>query len=130
VPYLILANIILVMHSLVVAFVIFGFVFIVIGKVRKWGWSRKFWFRLVHLLAMSIVTLQSWVGVICPLTIWENKLRSLAGEEAYEGSFVQYWLRELIFFDAAPWVFVSAYTVFVALIIIYWFIYPPQKRNR
>jgi hypothetical protein len=118
------------MHSLVVAFVIFGFVFIVIGKVRKWRWSRKFWFRLVHLMAMSIVTIQSWVGVICPLTVWENKLRSLAGEEAYRGSFIQYWLRELIFFEAAPWVFVLVYTVFVALVIIYWFIYPPQKRNR
>ena len=75
------ADLLLFGHVLFVAFVIGGFAFVVIGKLVGWAWVRNPWFRLAHLAAIGIVTLQSWIGVVCPLTTWEMALRRGAGDE-------------------------------------------------
>ena len=77
---LIAADAILVGHMLFVAFVISGLFLIITGKVLSWSWVRNPWFRLVHLLAIGIVTLEAWAGVFCPLTRWEMAFRSKAGD--------------------------------------------------
>ncbi|NNE35497.1 MAG: DUF2784 family protein, partial [Rhodothermales bacterium] len=66
-------------HVLFVAFVIFGLVLILAGKLRAWSWVRNPWFRLAHLAGIAVVVLQSWLGAICPLTKWEVALREKAG---------------------------------------------------
>ena len=69
---LLLADEILVVHVLFVCFVVFGLVAVYLGYFLNWLWVRNLSFRLLHLLAIGIVVLQSWLGVICPLTIWAN----------------------------------------------------------
>ena len=88
--YLIAADAILFTHVLFVVFVIFGLLLILTGKVFSWSWVRNPWFRLVHLLGIGIVMLQSWVGAICPLTNWEMAFRSKAGDAIYAGSFLSH----------------------------------------
>ncbi|MBT59478.1 MAG: hypothetical protein CL393_08140, partial [Acidiferrobacteraceae bacterium] len=78
VAYLIAADMMLFMHVLFVAFVIAGLVFVFVGKIASWPWVLNPWFRLLHLVAIAVVVLQSWLGVICPLTIWEMQLREKA----------------------------------------------------
>ena len=73
--YRIMADTILVIHASFVAFVILGFIFIILGALRPWAWVRNMWFRLIHLLSIGVVVLEAWVGGICPLTEWENRLR-------------------------------------------------------
>ena len=127
--YRILADAILVFHVLYIAFVVGGQLLIVVGLMFKWSWVRNFWFRILHLAAIWIVVLQAWVGVICPLTDWENALRAKAGQTTYTGGFIQYWLHKLIFFEAEPWVFGVVYTAFGTLVLLTWFYGAPTRRK-
>lgn len=125
--YLVVADAILVTHVLFVCFVVLGLILIFIGKWRSWEWVHHFWFRVTHLLAIAIVVLQSWLGAICPLTIWEMKLRVLAGDRVYSGSFVAHWLGELLYYRAPDWVFVLLYTAFGSLVLASWFWVRPRR---
>lgn len=131
--YSLAADALLVIHVLFVIFVVFGLVLIYVGKMRNWGWVRNFRFRIAHLLAIGVVVLQSWLGVVCPLTIWEMDLRAKAGDAIYEGSFITHWLSELLYYQAPQWAFVLCYTVFGALVLSSWFVVRPRlvsKGNR
>ena len=86
------ADILLIIHVLFVIFVVAGLMLIFIGKMRHWRWVRWPLFRVVHFIGIGIVVMQSWLGVICPLTIWEMMLREKAGEVVYAGSFISHWL--------------------------------------
>ncbi len=123
---LLAADALLVVHALFIAFVVFGLVLVITGIFRNWRWTRNPWFRLAHLGAIGLVVLQSWLGMVCPLTTWENQLRQLAGQGGYAGSFVQHWLHKLIFYQAETWVFTLSYTVFAALVALAWCLAPPD----
>lgn len=125
--YLILADAILVTHVLFVCFVVLGLVLVFIGKWRCWQWIHDFRFRIAHLCAIVVVVLQSWLGVICPLTIWEMKLRALAGDHVYSGSFIAHWLGELLYYRAPEWVFILLYTAFAALVVASWYWVRPRR---
>ena len=124
--YSLVADAILVTHVLFVAFVVLGLILIFVGKFLSWLWVRNPWFRVTHLLGIGVVVLQSWFGVICPLTIWEMDLRSKAGDTIYEGSFITHWLNELLYYQAPSWVFVVCYTVFGGLVLASWFLVRPR----
>jgi len=125
--YLIAADAILVTHALFVCFVVFGLILIFIGKWRDWRWVYRFSFRIAHLIAIAIVVLQSWFGMICPLTIWEMELRALAGDQVYAGSFIAHWLEQLLYYRAPEWVFALIYTSFGALVVASWFWVRPRR---
>jgi hypothetical protein len=84
-------------HVLFVGFVVLGLVMIFAGGALGWRWVRNPWLRLAHLLAIGVVVLQSWLGVICPLTTLENRLRVLAGQEGYAGGFIDHYLVPVIY---------------------------------
>ena len=128
--YLLLADAILVLHFLFVAFVVAGLALIALGGWRRWAWVRKRWFRLAHLAAIGIVVAQAWLGQICPLTTLEMWLRSEAGEAGYSGSFIQYWVSRALYYRAPAWVFGLAYTVFAALVVAAWKWVPPLPSAR
>jgi hypothetical protein len=125
--YLLAADLLLLGHVLFVGFVVFGLILIVIGKPLAWAWVRNPWFRITHLVAIGIVVLQSWFGIICPLTTWEMAFRERAGDAAYTGSFISHWLETLLYYNAPPWVFVVCYTAFGALVVVSWIWVPPRK---
>ena len=125
--YLLAADAILVTHFLFVCFVVFGLLLIFIGQWRAWTWVRNYRFRLAHLVAIAIVVLQSWLGMICPLTIWEMDLRALAGERVYAGSFIAHWIEQLLYYRAPDWVFILLYTAFGGLVVASWFWVRPKK---
>lgn len=126
-----LADVVLVVHVAFIAFVIFGLVLTWIGWLRRWGWVRNPWFRLVHLAAIGVVAAQALFGIICPLTIWEDELRLLAGGEGrYAGSFIQHWLHQLIFFEAEGSVFTIAYLGFFAAVAASWWLVPPRRPKK
>lgn len=127
--YRLAADLLLISHVSFVVFVVLGLVAIYLGNWLSWVWIRNFWFRLLHLAAIAIVVAESWLGAICPLTIWEMQLRDLAGEESYEGSFIQHWLQTLLYYEAPEWVFIVCYTLFGGLVAASWFIVPPKSRK-
>ena len=126
--YLVLADLVLVVHAAYIAFVIVGLVLVWVGWMRGWQFVRNPWFRLAHLAAIGVVAAQALFGVICPLTIWEDQLRLLAGGEGrYAGSFIQHWLHRFIFFEAEGYVFTIAYVAFFLAVALSYWVIPPSR---
>ncbi|MBX3451388.1 MAG: DUF2784 domain-containing protein [Planctomycetaceae bacterium] len=126
--YQLAANGVLILHVGYVAFVVLGLLLILVGGLFRWRWVRNRWFRAVHLLAITIVVLESWLNITCPLTTLENWLRVKAGAETYEGDFIAIWLHSILFFDLPPWVFVYGYTAFGAAVLAGLILVPPKLR--
>lgn len=122
----VLADLIVVVHALFVAFVVLGLGVILIGVALHWGWVRNFWFRLAHLAAIGFVVLEAAVGMVCPLTAWESRLRLAAGQEPYPGDFIGYWAHRLIFYEAEPWVFTAVHSVFGLAVLAAFLLAPPN----
>ncbi len=127
--YAYLADLIVAVHVAYVSFVVVGQLFILLGLALRWGWVRNLWFRLAHLLAIVVVGLEAVCGIACPLTVWEDDLRRLAGQQVAEGSFLGRWLHNAIFFDFEPWVFNLAHIAF-ALLVLATFVWAPPRWGR
>lgn len=119
--YLAAADALLFTHVLFVAFVIIGLLLILAGRLFSWSWVRNPWFRVVHVAGIVVVVLQSWLGVICPLTIWEMEFRAKADDAVYAGSFISHWLERLLYYEAPDWAFIVCYTTFGLLVLLCWF---------
>jgi len=125
--FLLAADAVLLLHTLFVIFVVIGLILLFVGKARNWSWVRNPWFRVAHLLAITVIVVQSWFGLICPLTSLEMALRSRAGDTVYTGSFIAHWLESILYYQAPPWVFVVCYSVFGALVAASWFWISPRS---
>jgi len=128
--YRVLADLILLLHSSFVVFVIVGLVCVLIGGARRWRWVRNPWFRWAHLLAIVIVVAQAWLDVLCPLTTLEMALRERAGDVAYPGSFIAHWLEVLLYYQAPAWVFTACYTMFGLLVVASWYVVRPRSFSK
>jgi hypothetical protein len=122
----VLADVVVVVHAAFVAFVVFGMVAILAGLVLGWGWVRSFAFRALHLAAIGVVAALALADMSCPLTTLEKVLRRQAGQETYPGAFIGYWAHRLIFFQAEPWVFTLAYSLFGAAVLAAFLLGPPR----
>ncbi|MCX7818115.1 MAG: DUF2784 domain-containing protein [Kiritimatiellae bacterium] len=125
----ILADLILVLHFGYIAFIVGGQLLILIGGWWRWRWVRHRGFRLLHLGAIAFVTLEAWLGLPCPLTVWEDRLRRVAGQPGYQRSFLYDWIGRFIYFDASPITFAIAYTLFGLIIVASWRLIPPNKKS-
>ncbi len=125
--FLLAADVVLLLHVLFVAFVVIGLLLVFVGRFRAWSWVRNPRFRLAHLAAIGVVVVQSWLGLVCPLTHIEMALRSRAGDSVYSGTFMQYWLESILYYHVPPWVFVVCYTAFAAVVVASWFWVRPRR---
>ncbi|MEH6823855.1 MAG: DUF2784 family protein [Motiliproteus sp.] len=78
-----LADLVLLLHALLVVFVVAALLLTVVGGYSRWRWVRNWWFRLVHLVAIAVIVAQSWLGLLCPLTTLEMWLRGQTGGGQY-----------------------------------------------
>ena len=85
--YRILADVVVGIHALFVAFVVAG------GLLAlRWPWVAA-----VHLPAAvwgTLIELQGWV---CPLTPLEKSLRATAGQSGYQGGFIEHYLLPVLY---------------------------------
>jgi hypothetical protein len=129
--YRLAADLVLIVHTSFIAFVIFGLVVVLVGWWLGWSWVRNAWFRAAHLLAIGYVIWEAWTGRACPLTEWENALRIKGGQEPYgQAGCIAHWLHRVIFFDAEPWVFTTCYTLFGLLVLATFVLAPLRLRRR
>lgn len=120
-----LADLLLVLHVAFVAFVVGGFFLILIGAWRGWEWIRSPGFRYTHLAAIFFVATEALIGMACPLTVWEDRLRGAATDSG----FIERWLGRLLYYDFPAWVFICAYVSFAALVAFVLWRIPPRKRK-
>lgn len=111
-----LADAMVFFHLLYCAYVVVGQVVVVVAAPFRWEWARNPWFRYSHLLAIAIVVVEEAMGWRCPLTVWEEQLRALAGQATQQSeSFVGRLAHNTLFFDL-PQVFFT--TVHVAMGVV------------
>ena len=77
-----LADLVVVAHFLFVLFVIFGGLLVL-------RWPKV---AYVHLPVAVYGVLIEFVGWVCPLTPLEKRLRESAGQQGYEGGFVEHYI--------------------------------------
>ena len=119
-----LADFILVVHFLIVLFIVFGLVLVWIGAAAGWSWVRNRWFRYLHLAAIVFVAAEALLGVVCPLTVWEDMLRGGVRAE----SFVGRWVRQLLYYQAPEWVFTLIYSAWAAATLLTLRLVPPRRK--
>jgi hypothetical protein len=119
-----MADVILVVHFLIVAFIVGGLVLVWAGAALGWRWVRNPGFRYLHLGAIAFVAAEALLGVVCPLTVWEDMLRGGARAE----SFVGRWVRYFLYYDAPEWVFTAAYVAWAAATLATLRLVPPRRR--
>ena len=119
------ADLIGVVHTLFLLFVVVGQVLILAGWLLGWAWTRNRAFRDVHVGAIAYVVNQQWLGQWCPLTIWESEMRRRAGDQGYQAGFIADWLDRLLYYSAPGWVFTVVYTLFGALVMATFVYYRP-----
>ncbi|HYD96551.1 MAG TPA: DUF2784 domain-containing protein [Noviherbaspirillum sp.] len=127
-PFQLLADALLALHVALVLFVVGGLVVVVAGNLLQWQWVNLLWFRLAHLATITVVAAEAWLGFVCPLTTLEMWLRLKANAVTYDGSFIEHWLRALLFWELQPWVFTTAYTAFTLAVVAAWWYFPPRRR--
>jgi hypothetical protein len=87
--YRLLADFVVVFHGAFVLFASLGGLLVL--RRRRWAWLHVPAFLWAGFIELS--------GGICPLTPFENRLRSLGGEAAYRGDFIDRYLIPLLYPD-------------------------------
>src|SRR5437879_13527098 len=108
-----LADAVLLVHILFVLFIVGGFALILAGAGR-WGWVRNRAFRIAHLAAIVFVAVETLLGFTCPLTLWEDVLRTTGRGEH---SFIGRWLAWLLYYNLPECVFAIADCAFALAVV-------------
>lgn len=87
--YRLLADLVVLLHS---AFVLF----VVLGGLLALRWPRAAWLHLPTALWGAGI---EFAAGICPLTPLENHLRRLGGEAGYTGGFVEHYVLPVLYPD-------------------------------
>lgn len=85
--YRLLADFVLILHFLFIVFVVFG-------GLLVFRFPR---IALAHIPAACWGTFIELTGGLCPLTGMEVRLRQIAGDAGYSGSFIEYYILPIIY---------------------------------
>ncbi|MFC1481993.1 DUF2784 domain-containing protein [Candidatus Neomarinimicrobiota bacterium] len=125
-----LSDLVVLLHFAYAAFVVAGFILILLGWWRKWHWIRQPLFRWLHLGCIALVALESVAGLVCPLTLLENWLLVGTGATGYERDFIANLLYNLLYYDFPAWVFIIAYVTLAVLTAIIMILIPPDRHAK
>jgi hypothetical protein len=123
------ADLMVAIHVAYIAYVVLGQLLIIVAAPLKWQWARNPWFRSTHLTAIGIVAYEAIRGLRCPLTVWEEQLRELAGQ-VFNGSetFMGRVLHDLMFIENQPEIFFTTMYIGVLVLVIQGLLmYPPRN---
>jgi hypothetical protein len=125
------ADAVVVFHFCYVLFAVVGELLILLGWLLRWRWVRNLTFRIAHLASVVVVAVEALIGVLCPLTEWEYRLRLLAGQTFEEQiPFMARLVRRIIFYDFPTWVFTLTYILFALLVTATFLLAPPSRKPR
>ncbi len=119
-----IAGALLFVHFSLAASITLGFFIIPIGYKLGWNWIKNRNLRLLHLSLMGVITVETIVGLTCPLTVLENMFRDVD----YSSSFMSYWIAQILYWDLPNHVFVTLYSLCLLWVSILWKICPPIQK--
>lgn len=128
-----IAGMIVIIHLGWILFMLVGFA-LTLGGFFQSGFFDKWLFRTVHLCGIAYVSVLALIGrqirAVCPLTIWENVLRTRHDPaSAYSGEFIIHYVEKLVYPDINPIVITIA-TLFIAVFTVVVFIIRPPAKIR
>jgi protein-S-isoprenylcysteine O-methyltransferase Ste14 len=121
-----IADVVLLLHFAIAAFVTAGFLLVPLGAALRWHWVRRRVLRLAHLGAIAFVAAEALIGVACPLTLLEDWLRGAQRG----GGFVERWIGEILYWNLPPWVFTAIYAGAALLALLLWRFVPPRNAGQ
>jgi hypothetical protein len=126
--YGLLADFVVFLHVAYIGYVVLGQAAIIVAAPFKWQWARNPWFRFTHLLAIGVVAYEAIYQIRCPLTVWEEKLRALAGQSFNSSdTFMGRMLHDLMFIEGQPEIFFTTmYIATLVLVVQGLIMYPPR----
>jgi hypothetical protein len=113
-------------HLAFSAFVVLGFVVILVGAAAQWRWVRNPWFRWPHLGAIAFTAVRCWLNLPCPLTLLEHHLR--AASNAPAAGTALHLAQVGVFAGAKHLPFTVGATVLFALTRLAFALYGPRRR--
>ena len=123
-----LADALVVLHACYVAFIVLGQLLIILGSLFQWRWARNPWFRTLHLAAIGIVVVEEFIGMRCPLTVWEEQLRMLAGQtDMTSETFMGRMMRSILFGTWPASVYTTIHIAFGVIVLQGFVMYPPTR---
>lgn len=124
-----LADFVVFLHLAYVAYVLGGFLAILLGGLFRWAWVRGLRWRVIHLTMVLIVAFEGAMGWICPLTTLEFNLREKAGQTNEEQiSFMGRLLRDWLFVEIPQEQLNKYYIVFGAIVLLSVVLVPPRRK--
>ena len=120
-----LADLVLITHFAIAAFLVLGMVLIPLGAYCDWTWVRSRRLRQIHLGLMILIAIEALFHITCPLTALEAYLRNSTGPESFWG----HQLSQLLYWDLPIQFFTILYLGCLAWIIRLWKMVPPNNTN-
>jgi len=118
-PYQILADSVVLVHLVFVAFALFGGLLVL-------RWKQVLW---VHVPAALWAALVEFAGWYCPLTPLENWLRARAGEAGYREGFIEHYILPVLYpaeLTVGMQIFLGCAVVGINA-LIYWRVYRARR---
>lgn len=128
--YRVIADLLMVTHFAWIIFMIWGFVLTIRGFFRP-AFFDRWLFRTTHLSGILLVAVIESLGKYCPLTIWENSLRTHYDPSTdYPGSFIVGHIENIVYPNVGPLI-LTIPTIGLALMTLVVFVLrPPAKFRR
>jgi hypothetical protein len=122
----VLADLILLVHFALAAFIVLGLPLAWMGAWLGWNWVRGRALRYTHAIAILVVAAEALAGSVCPLTRWEDALRASADGR----SFIGRWFARLLYYDFPEWAFTLAYVLYAAATLATLRLVAPRRASR
>jgi len=117
--YQMLADSVVLVHLVFVAFAVFGGLLVL-------RWKRVVWVQIPAALWAALVEFAGWY---CPLTPLENWLRAKAGEAAYRAGFIEHYILPVLYpaeLSAGVQMILGGAVVAIN-ILVYWRVYRARR---
>ena len=122
---IIFSEIVLLFHFFIFLFIIFSFFLIPIGYYQKWEWVKNKYCRLIHLVLMGIIFIETILGFMCPLTILENFLRN----DIEINNKITQIIHQIMYWDLPTYQFIILYLLSLLYLIFLWFFIKPDFKK-
>ena len=122
-----LAEAILGLHLVIIAFNVAYLILIPLGAGHGWRLVRIAWLRLLHLALLAVVVAQALAGRACILTIWQN---NLTGGTAPPPPLIMQWVDRLIYWNLPIWCFAVLYVLVFLYVLALTVLVPFGRRHK
>jgi hypothetical protein len=127
--YMFWADVVLALHMAYTAFIVLGLMAIWVGRLFRARFVANPWFRWTHLACMGVVVVQSILGIMCPLTVLEWRLREASGLIFYRETFMQRVAEVVLYEDLPGHVFLVIYIAFFMAMLLTAVFVPFGRKN-